>query len=186
MFTVLNRLRGTWGWMAKINAIVVGLVFYVLTDDVIVSISIASLYILGESFGWGKWMGGVFYGDDTPDSIQSEDEGINNGVHFLANLIAPQDKDFYRYSLVALTLRGSLWFGLTLLPLSIGSYIGWNDWIIATILLGVGFPLSVRIGITTMKKFNFKFMNGWWEHSEVWYGLMQDIIFVLIISSLII
>lgn len=181
MFTVLNRLRGTYGYFSHITGLVIGSLFYTFTQDIYTSIGLTVAYVAGESSGWGKWFGGIFYKDKTPQSVRDEDEGVNNGIHWLSNKIAPQDKDFYKYSVVALTLRGILWFGLTLLPLVIGNYIELIHYLAVTLLLGIGFPLSVHIGIETKKKWNFKFMNGWWEHSEVWYGLMQDIILLSIL-----
>lgn len=185
MFSVLNRLRGTFGWMAKVNGVLIGALFYLFWVDIYTSIAVAMLYVVGESFGWGKWFGGIFHGENTPQAIKDEDEGINNGVHWLANLIVPQDKDFYRYSILALGLRGALWFGLTLIPLAVMGYIGFNDWFMATVLLGVAFPLSVVIGKKTSEKWKFKFMDGFWEHSEVWYGVTHDIMLVIILGMVI-
>jgi len=56
--------------------------------------------------------------------------------------------------------------------------------LVGILLLSVGFPIACEIG-RTGKKWSFKFMGEEWEHQEVWYGLIQDIILGLLILSLI-
>ena len=55
MFLILNRLRGTYGWFAKVNGVVLGLLFYLAFGNPYVSLAVAICYVLGESFGWGDW-----------------------------------------------------------------------------------------------------------------------------------
>ena len=98
----------------------------------------------------------------------------------MANWIAPQHVNFYKYSVVALAIRGIYWWALALLPLVLFSYLAVLPFIITVLLLGIGFPLSVIIGAKTAEMFGFSIgffaMHGTWEHAEVWYGLMQDIV----------
>ncbi len=192
MLTILNRLRGTKAIWAKVNGAILASLFYWLSKDVYTSISIGALYILGESFGWGKWIGGIMSGNRlSPTPRQLDDrEGLKNGIHFLANLIAPEIKNYYEYCIVALGIRGMYWFGLTLLPLVIAGYVDPIMYMPMILLLGVGFPLSVILGkwskdkITiTQKYFN---VHGTWEHAEVWYGFMQDVILVALFLSVLI
>ena len=186
MFTVLNRLRGTWGWMAKVIAVLIGTGFYILTGDLYTSIGLVVAYIAGESFGWGKWIGGVFSKNEGPPTIEqlNDLEGRDNGIHWLANKISSETENYYRYCYVALSLRGALWFLLLLLPLVVIGYIEVSMYIVSILLLGIGFPISVDLGAWTSSKFRFKFMGGYWEHAEVWYGLIQDIIFILILLNI--
>lgn len=55
MFLILNRLRGTYGWFAKVNGVVLGLLFYLAFGNPYVSLAVTIGYVLGESFGWGDW-----------------------------------------------------------------------------------------------------------------------------------
>jgi hypothetical protein len=184
MFTVLNRLRGTWSWMAKVVGIVIGIIFYVCGGDIYTSTALIVMYILGESFGWGKWMGGIYRDNVIPTKQQLADlEGRNNGIHFLANKIYPETKNYALYCFTALWIRGIYWVGLTLLPLLVGGYLDAGNYIVITALLGYGFPISVKIGMYTEDKFSFGYMRGFWEHSEVWYGVMQDIAFILVVLN---
>lgn len=186
MFTIFNRYRGTYGWFAKVNGVVLGLLTYLVWVDVYVSIAVIIGYVLGESFGWGEWVGNLTGGKK--DTIKTlEDEGANNGIQWLSKKIVPNYLDnFVNYCRVALTIRGFYWWALTLAPL----YFVANAYIItlAIILLSFGFPLACELGYRTSKLFSFKYktfsIKGGWEHQEVWYGLMQDIVFVGVVLCL--
>lgn len=77
------------------------------------------------------------------------------------------------YNRVWLFFRGLLWW-VCLLPLMY--YIEPYKVCIAIFLLGLAFPISCEIGYQTGKLWDFKYMHLGWEHQEVWYGLLQDII----------
>ncbi len=153
MFTVSNRLRGTWGFMTYPIGLLIAIIFYMFTSDIYTSIALLPAYVAGESMGWGKWIGGIYsnnHGHPTPEQINDK-EGIRNGVHFIANTISPEISNYYRYCIVALALRGMLWGMIALLPLIVMGYVGVNDYYIVSALLGAGFPISVIIGIRSAK-----------------------------------
>jgi hypothetical protein len=186
MLTVLNRLRGTYGYFSHVTGLTIGILFYLFTNDIYTALGLYVMYVFGESFGWGKWIGGVYrnYRGVPTASIVADEEGRNNGIHFIANLINPETKNYYRYCFTALWIRGFYWFALAMLPLVIGGYLDIPNYLVIAILIGYGFPISVKLGTYTTKKFNFKYMNDFWEHAEVWYGLMQDIALILIILNI--
>ena len=186
MFIILNRLRGTWSWMAKVVGIVIGVLDYLVILDVYVAVVSAIMYVFGESFGWGKWIGGVYRQNVTATNAQLLDlEGRNNGAHWLADKIYPEVENYYKYCYTALTLRGMLWFGLTLLPLCVGGYIPITDYTISVLFLGAGFPISIRLGAYTETLFSLPDMDGFWEQAEVWYGMMQDVVLIFLLFNLI-
>ena len=186
MLTILNRLRGTWAIMAKVTGVVLGIAFYIATGEVYMSAMITIGYILGESMGWGKWIGGIISGHRGPATAQqqAEKEGTNNGIHWIANRIAPQTVNFYRYSQVALFIRGFYWWAITLFPLTYAGFMPAGEWILASVLVGAGFPISVMIGVKTEKEFKLKMMESAWTQAEVWYGFIQDIFIISIIISI--
>ena len=49
MMTIANRLRGTYGWFAKVNGVVLGLLVYLVFGNLYVSLAVAIGYVLGES-----------------------------------------------------------------------------------------------------------------------------------------
>lgn len=186
MFTVLNRFRGTEAFWAKINGVILSTLLYFLVD-VYTAVFVGLLYVAGESMGWGKWIGGIMSGNRlSPTPRQLADiEGEKNGIHWLANLLSPEIKNYYRYCVVALSIRGFYWFSLTFLPLAVMGYLDIYMYLISSIMLGVSFPVSVELGKWSKDKFTIDWgylkIHGTWEHAEVWYGLFQNIIFVSIV-----
>ena len=186
MFTILNRYRGTYGWFAKVNGVVLGLLTYLVWGDVYVSIAVIIGYVLGESFGWGEWVGNLTGGKkDTVKTL--EDEGANNGIQWLSKKVVPNYQyEFIKYCRVALIIRGFYWWLPTLSPLYFVA-----DWFAVTLaifILSVGFPIACELGRLTAPLFSFEYktfsIKGGWEHQEVWYGLMQDIVFVGVVLCL--
>ena len=106
MFTILNRYRGTYGWFAKVNAVVLGLLVYYFTRDYLVAPLCSIGYLIGESFGWGEWVGNLTtHRKNKTDTL--EDEGENNGIKYIATRLVPNWSVAYlKYCRVALGLRG--------------------------------------------------------------------------------
>ena len=49
MFLILNRLRGTYSWFAKVNGVVLGLLVYIVFGNLYVSLVVTIGYVLGSS-----------------------------------------------------------------------------------------------------------------------------------------
>ena len=185
MMLILNRLRGTQGLWSKIIGLLLALVVQIAFNNPYVSLAVGLGYIIGESFGWGLWVGCLTVHRENTTN-KTEDEGANNGIQWLARKLVPNYLDnFVNYCRVALTIRGFYWWIPTLAPLY---FVGFNPYVLLVCIafLSVGFPIACDIGYYTSKKFNFgKYgfnMHGGWEHQEVWYGLFQDVvIFILLL-----
>lgn len=186
MFIILNRLRGTQGLWSKIIGLLLALVVQIVFCNAYVSIAVGLGYIIGESFGWGLWVGSLtVHRESTPN--KTEDEGANNGIQWLSRKLVPNYlENWLTYCRVALTIRGLYWWLPTLAPLY---FVGFSvdSLAIAIILLSVGFPLACELGYRTSKMFEFNKYGfsvvGGWEHQEVWYGLMQDIVLISLILT---
>lgn len=181
MMTILNRLRGTQGLWSKIIGLLLALVVQIAFCNPYVSIAVGLGYIIGESFGWGLWVGCLSVHRENTTN-KTEDEGANNGIQWLARKIVPNYLDnFVNYCRVALTIRGFYWWLPTLAPLY---FVGFNPLVLLGCIafLSVGFPLACEIGYRTAPLFSFdKYgfsVSGGWEHQEVWYGLMQDLVLI--------
>ena len=180
MFTVLNRLRGTQGIWSKVIGLLLALVVQIAFGNPYVSIAVGLGYIIGESFGWGEWVGTL---SSNREQIQKNEEGKNNGIQWLASKVIDPTKDWINYCRVALTIRGLYWWLPTLAPLY---FVGFSveSLAIAIILLSVGFPFACELGYRTSKMFEFNkygfSVSGGWEHQEVWYGLMQDLVLIIL------
>ena len=182
MMTLLNRLRGTEGLWSKIIGLLLALVVQIAFNNPYVSIAVGLGYIIGESFGWGEWIGTL---TGYRNFKQLNEEGKNNGIQWLASKVIDPSKDWINYCRVALTIRGFYWWLPTLAPLY---FVGFNPLLLLGCItfLSVGFPIACEIGYRTAKLFSFEkygfSVRGGWEHQEVWYGLFQDVvIFILLL-----
>jgi hypothetical protein len=211
MFTILNRLRGTYGWMSKVTGIILGLLVYAIFDNYYVAIAVTLGYVLGESFGWGDWVGELSV-NKTNKAPAVTTDGVNNGIFFLANKIIDYRREWTEYCRLALAIRGMYWW-LCLIPLY---WVGVNAMIIviAILLLAVGFPIACELGYRSRDIFGLHkiynenkkvigskivykgkvkktlkqkifFIEGGWEHQELYYGIMQDIVILFIVGSVI-
>ena len=178
MMTLLNRLRGTQGLWSKIIGLLLALVVQIAFGNPYVSVAVGLGYIIGESFGWGEWVG-TLTGDR--NFKQLNEEGKNNGIQWLASKFIEPSKDWINYCRVALTIRGFYWWLPTLAPLY---FVGFSveSLAIAIILLSVGFPLACELGYyfrdkVSFEKFGLSYSGGW-ELQEGFYGLMQDIVII--------
>lgn len=184
---LLERLRGFIGEFKIINgfilSLIIGLLFH---DNYFVAMFVGMGYIFGNKIcGWGLWKGTLSVQREDGFFLHSEREGgIYTGIQKLVEwLMPPTIENWLDHCRVALFFRGIWWWLPTVIPLYfIG--IGFNHLFLAVLLLSIGFPLSCEIGYYTSKLWNFKYMDGGSEHSEVWYGLMQDIVLISLILTI--
>lgn len=171
MFTILNRLRGTYTIMAKVNAVIIGLIFWQLTTPLIGSL-IAIGYLAGESMGWGEWIGGLIRDDG---SEAKRRDGDKNGIQWIATRFTKIDSHAYHF--LSLSIRGFYWWGLALSPL----FLVASSWVVALsiFLLAVWFPISVWVAK------DFVITGDQWKDGEWIYGFIQDIIILVLILEVI-
>ena len=178
----LNRWRGTGIIFSRITgtmiyALYIGLLFGFLTTWYVGLLSIA-LFLLAESMGFGKWVGALCY-PETKTNLEKEyqdKEGYKFPfIHFIANFIVNEKKDFFKYCNVALGLRGLLWGLILYLGLVIFGYINIFEYLIISLVYAIGFPLSCYL--SRLKSFNYKnkFVSivGKWETMEIYYGFFH-------------
>ena len=184
MMLILNRLRGTIGAYAKVNGLLIALIVQISFNNPYVSIAVGLGYIIGESFGWGEWVGTL---SCNRTAVEANEEGRNNGIQWLASKVFKPETDWINYCRVALTIRGLYWWLPTLSPLY---FVGFNPLVLLGCIafLSVGFPIACEIGYRTapffsFDKYGFKMVSEW-EHQEVWYGLMQDLVLITLGVSL--
>lgn len=211
---ILNRLRGTglikhFGTLKVLNKEVrINLVWnhiYAIYLGVIIGIvanawaglAVAVAYLIGESAGWGKWLGALTTSEVKDEkwleASYKDTEGLGFPyIHKIANAIEPEKingeldekvHQYLQYSTIALMLRGMYWWGLVYGTMVAFGVIGIYTAIIATLVLGVGFPVASWLG----KNWGYtgsigilNFSRGW-ENQEIFYGLMQGIVFWIVI-----
>ena len=195
-FSFLNRLRGTGDVFCiskfavtgnMIYAIYIGLVIGLLTSSVLNALIIAGLFILGESMGWGKWIG-YLTSDDHPENYNDK-EGYNFPfIHQTANLLANEKEHYRLYCQLALGLRGFYWWILPYLFMAYIDLISYYEAVLFSILLGVLFPIACEIGKKLDYNGKFWIINysKGWENQELIYGLFQGLFFNYVIITNII
>ena len=164
MFLFLNRLRGTFSWARVIIAFATGAVSYLLLQNVYLSLIVAIIYFIPLTSGWGSW--DCVATDRTAVKPNPYSEGWM-GVQQISEFIYSSDKNWLNHCRVALLVDGAfraLW--VLLLP---NGYLFYPA-------MASAFLLASEIGYYTTKLFNFKYMSNGWEHQEIWYGLIQDIV----------
>lgn len=198
LISFLNRWRGTGNIfsISKINitgtmiyALYLGLLFGLITEWYIGILVIAG-FILGESFGWGKWVGSLCYPENTNLEKEYQDkEGYKFPyIHYIANFIIKEKENYFAYCNLALGIRGFIWAICLYLPLVLFSYISYLEYIVISIIWGIGFPLACYL--SRKKSFNYKniFISivGKWETQEVYYGFVHFICNAYIILKVLI
>ena len=182
--SILNRLRGT-GIIFTISPLKVnGNILYALYLGVIIGyisqwyygILTVGLYILGESYGWGKWIG-YLTSEGAPKNYNDKEGEQFPFIHFIAETFVEQYTNYTWYCRVALFFRGLFWW----MPLYTLFYfiglINITEMLSLSFLLGIAFPISCEIG----KVLNYT-GNVWivhyqkgWENQELVYGLFQGL-----------
>ena len=170
-------------------ALVVGL----LAMNVWCGLAVLVAYLIGESKGWGEWVGALTRWESKDEKWLEQQYKDNEGVgfpyiHQITNLVVNEKvdgtleeklKQYHRYATLALTLRGMYWWGLVYGVMALFGVVSVWSAIVATILLGIGFPVACWLGKNwkyTNKIGVLSFSRGW-ENQEVIYGLMQGIVF---------
>ena len=183
MMLILNRLRGTQGLWSKIIGLLIALVVQIAFNNPYVSVAVGLGYIIGESFGWGLWVGTLSVQRENATN-KTEDEGSNNGIQWIARKLIPNYLDnWLNYCRVALTIRGLYWWLPTLAPLY---FVGFNPLILigCILFLSVGFPVACELGYYFRDKLHFEKYGlsyaGGWELQEGFYGLMQDLVIIIL------
>ena len=194
MEPILNRWRGTGDIFndykfrvtgTMIYALYIGLLFGLLTTWYIGLLSLG-LFLLGESFGWGKWVGALCY-PETKTDLQKEyedKEGYNFPfIHYIANFFIKEKENFFGYCNLSLGIRGMIWGLFLYLALVLFDYISYLEYIIVSIIYGIGFPLACYL--SRKKSFNYKskFISivGKWESQEVYYGAIHMIVNIYLV-----
>ena len=187
--SVLNRFRGT-GEIFKISSVSVsGNILYAVYIALVIGllstwyygIVAGGLYMLGESMGWGKWVGSLVDPESTItlESRYADDEGTRFPfIHQTANAIVKEREDYLTYCNLALGIRGLYWWLPLLVFVAVIGITSYWLAILGSILLGVGFPVACYMASIT--KFEFTWWKiscvGAWERQEIVYGLMQGIV----------
>ena len=225
--SVLNRLRGTgvikhFGtlrvnemkmWKLTIPKIEVevklvwnhvyglylALVFGLLAMNVWAGLAVLVAYLVGESKGWGEWVGALTRWETKDEEWLQRQYDDEEGwglpfIHNVANFICKEQIEgtleekliqYNKYAVTALTIRGMLWWGLVYGTACIFGVISVLEAVAITVALGIGFPIACLLGkkMDFSRKFGVVHLSRGWENQELVYGLMQGIALWYVILS---
>ena len=181
---VLNRYpRGVLAWGPYPIGALLGVIVYLASSNLYASAATTVFYILGESFGWGKWLSVVPRWDDSyytqkqynESGLVERKDGKSNGVHWLASKVAKETEDFRKYSKAALAIRGFYWYAPIFAALAIlGVTPIWLA-IVLSVAVGLLMPVSYYLAYLV-------FGEGYWPGGEHIFGVVQGIALALALT----
>lgn len=183
---ILNRLRGT-GDVLRIGGLkVTGVMLYALYLMIVVTmmtewyyaLAFSVLFIVGESYAWGKWIGFLvdYENKHEPEYNSKVGKGFPY-IHYIANVFAPETRNYKLYCQTALAIRGFFWFAPIYGLLYYIGLINTTETIALITILSIGFPIACDVGRNwdyNNKIGVLEFKRGW-ENQEIAYGAMQGL-----------
>ena len=173
------------------------LVFGLLAMNVWAGLALLVAYLVGESKGWGKWVGALTRWEPKDEKWLEEQYLDNEGktfpfIHQIANYVVPEKidgtleqklKQYNKYAILATTLRGIYWFlPMTLVAIFTG-LISWYFGLISLVFVGLAFPLACWLGRITNINGKIGIINysRGWENQEIYYGMFQGLVFWFVV-----
>lgn len=175
----LNRLRGTLGPGGVIVGAITGAIVFAFTMDPVYAAGVSIAYAAGEAIGWGRWLATVPYWNkdlswEEYEKIRQPDRG--DLIHKLANKISRETKNWKKYCITALAIRGVIWW----LPVAlVGVALGHIHPAVAALiaLLGATMPLWYYLA------YSFLGPKGYWGNGERLYGITHGVIVTLLLMT---
>ena len=170
-------------------ALIIGL----LAMNVWAGLAVLVAYLVGESKGWGEWVGALTRWEPKDEQWLRAQYEDNEGktfpyIHQITNFLVPERIEggfterliqYNKYATLALALRGIYWWLPVYLVMAVFGLITFGDAIVASIILGLGFPLACFLGKywNFTKKYGILSFSRGWENQEIVYGLIQGLVF---------
>lgn len=207
---ILNRLRGTgtlidFGYVKNVHVTFNGNHLYGLYLALIIGfltniyggITVLIAYLLGESKGWGEWVGALTRWEPKDEQWLKaqyiDDEGTKFPfIHQTANFLVPERIEgsfsnrliqYKMYAFTALTIRGFYWWLPVYMVIATLGLITFSDALLVSAVLGVSFPLACIVGKhwKFTKKYGILSFSRGWENQEIVYGLIQGLVFWVVL-----
>lgn len=221
--SILNRFRGTgvikhFGTLKVLNKVVeikfvgnhlyglwIALVLGLATMNVWLGLAVFVAYLIGESKGWGEWVGSLTrvepWDQALIDLVYRDDEGKTFPfIYQIANFFIrektegtfkEQCKQYRKHATLALMLRGFYWWLPVYVVLAAFGLIGYVEAFIVAVILGIAFPIAAEIGrrwkferVYDLKFIKLSFSPGW-ENQEIVYGAIQGIVMWYVVLGVV-
>ena len=180
-----NHLYGLW----------LALVLGIATMNAWIGLAVLVAYLIGESKGWGEWVGSLTRHEPWDEQMLQGNYRDNEGKTFpfiyqisnffikekIDGTFEEQCKQYRKHATLALMLRGFYWWLPVYLTSALFNVINFAEAFAIASLLGIAFPIACELGrrITFTRTYDLKFIklsfSQGWENQEVVYGLFQGI-----------
>ncbi|BAQ16113.1 hypothetical protein [Methyloceanibacter caenitepidi] len=169
LFAVLNRLRGWVGILVWLAAGAFGLIVWALTGEWIAAAAATGAFVIGESWGWTKWIRctpGHFTQKQYDVLFLDDDTGKINGTYWLAELIAPERKDYWAHCFLGAYLRGLWWWLPVFGVLAWFGLVNFVDGAVSAAALSFAFPVVYWLAYRLPEIFGLRYLM----RAEIIYG----------------
>ena len=221
---ILNRLRGTgvikhFGTLKMFNKEIevkfvgnhlyglwIALVLGIATMNAWLGLAVLVAYLVGESKGWGEWVGSLSRVEPwTEEHLQGDykdDEGKTFPfIYQISNFFIKekidgtfeeQCKQYRKHATLALMLRGMYWWLPVYLVMAAFGAISWYVAIIVSIVAGIAFPIACELGKRWKftRTYDLKFieleMSPGWSNQEIVYGAIQGLVMWYVVFAYIV
>lgn len=182
-----------------IYGLYLALVLGLLAMNIWAGLAVLVAYLVGESKGWGEWVGALTRWETKDEEWLQRQYDDEEGwglpfIHNIANFICKEQingtleeklKQYNKYAITALVVRGMLWWGLVYGTASIFGIVSALEAVVLTVALGIGFPLACWLGkkMDFSRKYGILHLSRGWENQELVYGVMQGIVLWYVVLS---
>lgn len=175
-----------------------------LTSNFTLGFLVFIAYLIGESKGWGEWVGTLTTPKEeiTYEWIQQryiDQEGKGFPFIFsIANFFIKEElknvydlklltKQYIKHVTLALILRGMYWWSLIYGVLFYYNIINIIEYITIVISLGLMFPIACYLGNLTNinRRFFIISCSVGWENQELYYGMFHGIALSYVVFNII-
>jgi hypothetical protein len=175
---ILNRLRGTKAVFAWVAAAVLGAYVFWLSGAWLPAILVGLAYILGENWGWTKWINCIHFNMTQYQYNQRWAYPKEMDAPYYEHIMQwflNDRKDYKPYVFVGMVIRGLLWWLPVMLVLWWFSLVTPLVAVLATVGLAVAFPLVYKFA------YGKQFMGKYLKTAEVDYGALYGAVLVFIL-----
>lgn len=176
-------------------ALIIGL----LAMNVLAGLAVLVAYLVGESKGWGEWVGALTKWETKDEEWLQKQYDDEEGwglpfIHNIANFVFKEKIEgtleerliqYNKYAITSLAVRGMLWWGLIYGTASIFGIVSVVEAMVLTVVLGIGFPVACWLGkkMDFSRKYGILHLSRGWENQELVYGVMQGIALWYVVLS---
>lgn len=192
-FNKVDKLEVKVVWN-HIYGLFLAFIFGILTNSYGIGFLTLVAYLIGESKGWGEWVGGLVSTKKERDEqwlearyIDEEGKGFPF-IFAITNFFIKEKnesiwnhemqlKHYFKHITLALILRGIYWWTLVYAALFYYKYINLIEYLTISISLGLLFPIACYLGnkLNINKKFGVLNLSVGWENQELFYGIFHGI-----------